>query len=67
MYEKIEELKQKLLTIENQSNQNNEKIQNIENTVERFEELENEIQVEYEDDDEGFFKKLFKKKDKTES
>ena len=66
LYEKIEELKQKLLTIENQSNQNNEKIQNIENTVERFEELENEIQVEYEDDDEGFFKKLFKKKDKTE-
>ena len=66
LYEKIDELEKKLLNVEVQSNQNNEKIQSIENTVERFEDLENEIQVEYEDDEDSFFKKLFKKKDKKE-
>ena len=70
LLEKIEILEKKLLTIEDESNNSNERFKKIESVVERFEDLESEIHIEYEEDEKtektGFFKNLFKKKNKTE-
>mgnify|MGYP001300971279 CR=1 FL=1 len=69
LLEKIEMLEKKILTIEDQSNSSNERFEKIEDVVERFEDLESEIHIEYEEDEKveksNFFKKLFKKKEKT--
>ena len=67
LLEKIQTLENKIQTIENQSNSSNERFEKIESVVERFEDLESEIQVEYEEDEKpNLFKNLFKKKEKTE-
>jgi hypothetical protein len=65
LLEKVADLEKKLIDIESQSNNFKEKIESIENVVERFEDLESEILVEYEDEETGFFKNLFKKKDNS--
>ena len=66
LLEKIDTLEKKIINIENQSNNSNERFEKIENVVERFEDLESEIQVEYEEEEKpGLFKNLFKKKEKT--
>tara|TARA_B110000971_G_scaffold221988_1_gene272280 strand:- start:9726 stop:10808 length:1083 start_codon:yes stop_codon:yes gene_type:complete len=70
LLEKVATLEGKIQTIEDQSNNANERFIKIENIIERFENLENEIQVVYEDDEEekpNFFKNLFQKKEKSES
>jgi len=68
LLEKIEILEKKIQTIENQSSDSNERFEKIEGVVERFEDLESEIQVEYEDEEKpNFFKSIFKKKDKSEA
>jgi len=67
LLEKIQTLENKIHTIESQSNNTNERFEKIESIVERFEDLESEIQVEYEEEEKpSFFKSLFKKKEKTE-
>ena len=67
LLEKIQTLENKIQTIENQSNSSNERFEKIESVVERFEDLESEIQVEYEEDEKpNFFKDFFKKKGKIE-
>ena len=67
LLEKIQILENKIQTIENQSNSSNERFEKIESVVERFEDLESEIHVEYvEDEKPSLFKDLFKKKEKTE-
>ena len=66
LLEKVADLEKKLTDIESQSNNSKEKIQKIEGIVERFEDLENEIQVEYEEEETGFFKNFFKKKDNSQ-
>ena len=59
LLEKIQILENKIQTIENQSNSSNERFEKIESVVERFEDLESEIHVEYEEVNEkkSFFKK----------
>ena len=71
LLEKIEMLEKKILTIEDQSNSSNERFKKIEDVVERFEDLESEIQIEYEEDEKveksNFFNNLFKGKEKKET
>jgi hypothetical protein len=70
LLEKIEILERKILAIENQSNDSNSRFEKIESVVERFEDLESEIHIEYEEDEKverpNLFKNLFKKKNNTE-
>ena len=67
LLEKIDVLEKKIITIESKSNDSNERFKKIEGIVERFEDLESEIQVEYEEEEKpNFFKNLFKKKDRSE-
>ena len=70
LLEKIEILEKKILAIENQSNDSNDRFEKIESVVERFEDLESEIHIEYEEDENvkksNFFKNFFKKKDNIE-
>ena len=67
LLEKIKILENKIQNIENQSNSSNERFEKIENVVERFEDLESEILVEYEEEEKpSFLKNLFKKKEKSE-
>ena len=65
LLEKINNLESKIQAIENQSNNSNERFEKIESIVERFEDLESEIQIEYEEEEKpSLFKNLFKKKEK---
>ena len=67
LLEKIKILENKIQTIENQSNSSNERFEKIESVVERFEDLESEIQVEYEEEEKpSLFKNFFNKKEKIE-
>ena len=67
LLEKIKILENKIQNIENQSNSSNERFEKIESVVERFEDLESEILVEYEEEEKpSFLKNLFKKKEKSE-
>ncbi|MDA7767942.1 hypothetical protein N8897_01940 [Candidatus Pelagibacter sp.] len=67
LLEKIQTLENKIQAIENQSNSSNERFEKIESVVERFKDLENDIQVEYEEEKKpSLFKNLFKNKEKTE-
>ena len=59
LMEKIDILKKKIVTIENQSNNSSERFEKIESVVKRFEDLESELP--------NLFKNLFKKKEKIES
>ena len=59
LIEKIDILKKKIVTIENQSNNSSERFEKIESVVKRFEDLESELP--------NLFKNLFKKKEKIES
>ena len=67
LLEKIKILENKIQTIESQSNNTNERFEKIESVVERFEDLESEIQVEYEEEEKpSLFKNFFNKKEKIE-
>ena len=69
LLEKIDILEKKISTMEILSNDFTDKFKNFESVVERFEELENDLEVEYEEDEpkKNLFANLFKKKDESES